>query len=178
MAAVILDRLRRKFGDAIISTHDDNGNETALVARDRLVEIAEFLKTDRELQLDMPIDCTVVDWQAKREARFEVVYHLYSVRRAHRVRLKVAVDEADPTCPSLTPVWPGMNWHEREAWDLYGVRFVDHPDLRRILLYEEFIGHPLRKDYPIDRRQPLVEMRRVHEYPTQLDPPAEMLNRP
>ncbi|MBI5511133.1 MAG: NADH-quinone oxidoreductase subunit C [Deltaproteobacteria bacterium] len=178
MAQIVLDRLQRKFGAAVHATHGEHGNETVVVDRPRLVEVAEFLKVDRELAFDMPIDCTVVDWQGNREPRFDVVYHIYSTKRHHRLRLKALVPESDPTCPSLTSVWPGMNWHEREAWDLYGVRFVGHPNLRRILLYEEFVGHPLRKDYPIDRRQPLVSMRPVVEVPTQRNPPAELLNKP
>lgn len=178
MAQVVLDRLRRKFGDAIIETDAYLGNETAVVSRDRLTEIAEFLRDDRELQFDMPIDCTAVDWHQKREPRFEVIYHFYSIRRRHRVRIKVRVPEDDATCPSLTPIWRGLNWFEREAWDLYGIRFVGHPNLKRVLMYEEFVGHPLRKDYPIDKRQPLIDMRGVREVPTQRDPPPELLNRP
>ncbi len=178
MAEVVLNRLRRKFGDAILETHAEHGNETAVVATDRLVEIATFLRDDPELELDMPIDCTGVDWYEKREPRFDVIYHLYSVARRHRVRLKVHVAVEDPTCPSLTPVWPGMNWHERECWDMYGIRFAGHPNLARVLLYEEFEGHPLRKDYPIDRRQPLVELREVTAEPTQRHAPVEKLNEP
>ncbi len=178
MAQIVLDRLRRKFGDAILETHNQHGDETAVVERDRLTEIAEFLRDDRELQFDTPIDCTAVDWLGKREPRFDVIYHFYSVRRRHRVRIKVQVPQEDPSCASLTPLWAGFNWFERECWDLYGIRFVGHPNLKRVLLYEEFVGHPLRKDYPIDKRQPLVEMRNVREVPTQKDPPAELLNRP
>jgi NADH-quinone oxidoreductase subunit C len=178
MAQVVLDRLRRKFGDAILETHSDLGDETAVVERDRIVEIAEFLRDDRELQFDSPIDCTAVDWHDRREPRFDVVYHLYSIRRQHRVRLKVQVPESDPSCASLTPVWRGMNWHERETWDLYGIRFTGHPNLKRVLMYEEFVGHPLRKDYPIDKRQPLVEMRPVKDVPTQRHAPPDMLNKP
>jgi len=178
MAQIVLERLRRRFGDAIRETHSELGNDTAVVDGQRLVEIAEFLRDDRELLFDMPIDCTAVDWLGKREPRFEVVYHVYSTKRRHRLRLKVGVSEADPTTPALTPVWRGMDWHEREAWDLYGIRFVGHPNLKRILMYEEFVGHPLRKDYPIDRRQPLIEMRKVAQVPTQRHPPAELLNKP
>jgi len=178
MAEVVLNRLRRKFGDAILETNAEHGNETAVVAKDRLVEIATFLRDDPELELDMPIDCTGVDWYERREPRFDVIYHLYSVARRHRLRLKVQVTLEDPTCPSLVPVWPGMNWHERECWDMYGIRFVGHPNLTRVLLYEEFEGHPLRKDYPIDRRQPLVELREVAAEPTQRHAPIEKLNRP
>jgi NADH-quinone oxidoreductase subunit C len=178
MAQIILDRLKRKFGDAIVATTSEHGNETAVVQRDRLLEIARFLRDDPELQLDMPIDCTAVDWLGRREPRFDVVFRLYSVPRAHRICLKVAVTDADPTCPSLTPIWRGMNWSERETWDLYGIRFTGHPNLKRILLYEEFVGHPLRKDYPVDKRQPLVELRSVRDVPTQRHPTPGMLNRP
>ncbi len=178
MSHIVLERLRRKFGDAILDTHSQHGNDTALVEPTKLSQIAEFLRDDRELQFDLPIDCTAVDYLGKRDVRFEVVYHLCSTKRRHRLRLKVQVTEADPSCPSLTAVWPGMNWHEREAWDLYGIRFTGHPNLKRVLMYEEFVGHPLRKDYPIDRRQPLIEMRPVAQVPTQKHPPAELLNKP
>jgi len=94
-------------------------------------------------------------------ARFTVVYHFYSTHHKHRLRLVVPL-RADPGDPSgvevesLTPLWPGANWLEREVWDMFGVRFRGHPDLRRILMYEGFAGHPLRKDYPVNKRQPLI----------------------
>ncbi len=93
---------------------------------------------------------------AGEDQRFEVVYHFYSMPQRHRVRLKVAVTEDDATVPSLTPLWPGANWYEREVWDMFGIRFSGHPDLKRILMYEGFEGHPLRKDYPVNKRQPLI----------------------
>ncbi len=179
MAHIVLDRLKRKFGDAIKETHSELGNDTAVVARERVVEIAEFLRDDPELLFDMPIDNTAVDFLNKgRPKRFEVIWHLYSVQKKHRVRLKVLVGDDDAVCPSLTSVWRGMNWHERETWDLYGIRFTGHPNLKRVFLYEEFVGHPLRKDYPIDKRQPLIEMRAVKQVATQRHPSADMLNRP
>jgi len=88
--------------------------------------------------------------------RFEVVYQLYSLPHNHRVRLKVRVDEDDAVVPTAVELWPIANWLEREVWDMFGVRFEGHPDLRRLLMYEEFVGHALRKDYPINRRQPLI----------------------
>jgi NADH-quinone oxidoreductase subunit C len=88
--------------------------------------------------------------------RFEVVYHLYSIAHNHRLRVKVNVDEDDPVVPTAVPVWPIANWLEREVWDMFGIRFDGHPDPRRLLMYEEFVGHALRKDYPINRRQPLI----------------------
>lgn len=90
------------------------------------------------------------------EARFAVVYHFYSLEHKHRLRLVVPVEESEPEVDSLTPLWRGANWLEREVWDMFGIRFRGHPNLTRILMYEEFEGHPLRKDYPVDKRQPLV----------------------
>jgi NADH-quinone oxidoreductase subunit C len=89
-------------------------------------------------------------------SRFTVVYHFFSLSHKHRLRLIVALDEADPEVDSLTSLWAGANWLEREVWDMFGIRFRGHPDLRRILMYEEFEGHPLRKDYPVKKRQPLI----------------------
>lgn len=90
------------------------------------------------------------------EGRFAVVYHFYSMAHKHRLRVVVPVQEAELEVDSLTPLWPGANWLEREVWDMFGIRFAGHPDLRRILMYEPFEGHPLRKDYPVNKRQPLI----------------------
>ena len=90
------------------------------------------------------------------QSRFVVVYHFYSMAHKHRLRLVVPVEEADAEVDSLTSLWPGANWLEREVWDMFGIRFTGHPNLKRLLMYEEFRGHPLRKDYPIQRRQPLI----------------------
>jgi len=89
-------------------------------------------------------------------ARFVVVYHLFSLPLKHRLRLQVPVEEADAEVDSLTSLWPGADWLEREVWDMFGIRFRGHPNLKRILMYEEFVGHPLRKDYPVNKRQPLI----------------------
>jgi NADH-quinone oxidoreductase subunit C len=88
--------------------------------------------------------------------RFVVVYHFFSLPLKHRLRLEVPVDEADVEVDSLTSLWAGANWFEREVWDMFGIRFRGHPSLKRILMYEEFVGHPLRKDYPVNKRQPLI----------------------
>ena len=88
--------------------------------------------------------------------RFAVVYHFFSLPLKHRLRLEVLVDEGDPEVDSLTSLWPGANWLEREVWDMLGIRFRGHPNLKRILMYQEFVGHPLRKDYPVNQRQPLI----------------------
>jgi NADH-quinone oxidoreductase subunit C len=156
----ILAELQRRFGDAVVETHDDRGDPTAVVARDALLAMLAHCRDDAALAFDVLMDLTAVDYLKfpGREdgPRFEVVYHLYSLAHNHRLRLKVRMDEDDPNVPSAAALWPIANWLEREAWDMFGVRFEGHPDLRRLLMYEEFVGHPLRKDYPINRRQPLI----------------------
>ena len=156
MSKAVLDALTSRFGDAITGTESAFGDEIAIVKRERLVEVATFLRDDPAMAMDLPSFCTVIDWLGFDRPRYQVVYQLRSLPRNHRVRLKVDLDEDDLACPSLAGLWPAFNWLEREAFDMYGVTFTGHPDLRRIYLYDEFVGHPLRKDYPKDRRQPLV----------------------
>ncbi|MEE8581914.1 MAG: NADH-quinone oxidoreductase subunit C [Myxococcota bacterium] len=151
----ILARLLEAHGDDVLETHAQHGDLTARIEAVRLVEVARFLRNDEALAFDMLSDLCGVDYP-EREPRFEVVYHLYSVEHNQRLRIKAGVPEEPCEIDSLVEVWPGANWLEREAWDLYGIRFRNHPDLRRLLLYEEFEGHPLRKDYPKERRQPLI----------------------
>ena len=150
-----LRRLLEAFPDALHATHAQHGDATALVEAARIVPILRFLRDESGLEFDMLADLTAVDYLGE-SPRFELVYHLYSTARNHRVRLKARVPEEAPEIDTAIPVWPAANWLEREAWDLYGIRFRGHPDLRRLLLYEEFEGHPLRKDYPKEKRQPLI----------------------
>jgi NADH-quinone oxidoreductase subunit C len=152
------DDLRRLLGilpDAIVETHARLGDATAVVEPGRLVEVMRQLRDDESFAFEMLTDLTAVDYLG-REPRFEVVYHLYSVSRNRRLRVKTRVPETSPEVDTLVQLWPSANWMEREVWDLYGIRFRGHPDLRRILLYDDFEGHPLRKDYAKERRQPLV----------------------
>lgn len=153
--------LRQRFSGRILGWHTFRGDETVIVSREGLREFFRFLREDPKLDFDLLTDITAVDYLGKREPRFEVIYHLYSQRRNQRLRVKVPVSDEDPLVESLVPLWKGANWLEREVWDLFGIRFLDHPDLRRILLYEEFQGHPLRKDYPVNLCQPLVPERRI-----------------
>jgi NADH-quinone oxidoreductase subunit C len=158
--AAILDEVRARFGGAVLETHAHRGDHTAVVDRGVVREVLAFCRDAGVLAFDVLMDLTAVDY-AKfpgREdgPRFEVVYHLYSLAHNHRLRVKVRVDEDDPIVPTAVPLWPIANWFEREVWDMFGIRFDGHPDLRRLLMYEEFVGHPLRKDYPITRRQPLI----------------------
>ncbi len=151
----VLERLAGRFGDAVLSARSDFGDDTAVVRADRYLEICRFLRDDPETAFDLAMDLCGVDHLGE-EPRFEVVLHLYSIPRKHRLRVKVRLPEGDPTIDTVTSVWPGMNWYEREAYDLFGIVFRGHPDLRRILMYDGFVGHPLRKDYPKARRQPTI----------------------
>jgi NADH-quinone oxidoreductase subunit C len=156
----ILVDLQQRFGAAVIETHDQHGDHTVVVRRESLVEVLRHCRDLPALAFDMLTDLTAVDYLKfpGREdgPRFEVVYHLYSLAHNHRLRVKVHVEEDDAVVPTAVPLWPIANWLEREVWDMFGIRFDGHPDLRRLLMYEEFVGHPLRKDYPINRRQPLI----------------------
>lgn len=156
MAKIVLDRLVERFtGGEILETGSQHGDEWARVVPSAWRTVAEFLRDDPVLQMTLFVDLTCVD-RAPREPRFDVVSHLYSVEKKYRIRLYSGVSDQDPSIDTLVPVWPGANWFEREAFDMYGVRFTGHPDLRRILMYPEFQGHPLRKDYPKEKRQPLL----------------------
>ena len=156
MAKIILDRLKEAFtGGELLETGSQHGNEWARIRPDAWTRVARFLRDDPATLMDMFTDLTCVD-RFGREPRFDVVCFLYSLSKKHRIRLYAGVSEEDPTLESLVPLWLGADWFEREAFDLYGVRFMGHPDLRRILMYPEFVGHPLRKDYPKEKRQPLV----------------------
>jgi NADH-quinone oxidoreductase subunit C len=150
-----LRRLIEAFPEAVLETHARFGDATAVVEASRVAEVMRRLRDDEGFAFEMLTDLTGVDYLG-REPRFEVVYHLYSVSRNRRLRIKVRVPETPAEVDTLVEIWPSANWMEREAWDLYGIRFRGHPDLRRILLYDDFEGHPLRKDYAKERRQPLV----------------------
>ena len=148
-----LKRLIYEFSGAVQQTHAQLGDVTALVDAARVTDVMRFLRD--ELDFDMLMDLTAVDYLGE-TPRFEMVYHLYSTEQNWRIRIKARVAEDAPEIDSVTPIFVSANWMEREVFDLYGIRFEGHPDLRRILLYDEFEGHPLRKDYPKERRQPLV----------------------
>jgi NADH-quinone oxidoreductase subunit C len=157
----VLDRLKARFGTSILETHSDFGDDTAVVSASQWRAVCQFLRDEPSLDFDLPVDLCAVDYP-QRVPRLEVVMHLYSVSKRHRVRLKARVGDPDAEgaeIDSVTSIWPGMNWLERETFDMSGVRFRGHPDLRRILMYPEFEGHPLLKTYPAERTQPLVPYR-------------------
>jgi NADH-quinone oxidoreductase subunit C len=154
-----LERAKTILGEAVTGSHSYRGDDTLVVKPESILAAIRQLKEDPELQMNFLVDLTAVDYLG-RDPRFEVVYHLRSFATGARLRVKAPLAEPDdgasPILDSIVPLWAGANWFEREVWDLYGIKFRGHPDLRRILMYEEFIGHPLRKDYPKERRQPLV----------------------
>jgi NADH-quinone oxidoreductase subunit C len=172
MSKQVLDALLAAHGPAVERTEVAHGDEIAWIKRDHLVAVATWLRDDPKMAFDAPVFCTCVDrldWRPlgspghpaqpfdeATSVRFEVCYQLRSVTHRHRLRLKIAVPEHDARLPSMSALWPAFNWQERETYDMYGIRFEGHPDLRRIYLYEEFVGYPLRKDYPKGKRQPLV----------------------
>lgn len=148
----LIQSLRAKFAKDIVGYHSYLGDDTILVKKERILPLMKLLK--EEFHFDMLADLTAVDYLGQ-QPRFEVVYHLNSLQENIRLRVKVGVGENEEV-ESMTSLWPIANWLEREVWDMFGIRFKNHPDLRRILMYEEFQGHALRKDYPINKRQPRV----------------------
>src|SRR5689334_17967537 len=150
--AALAERARNATGDKIIDHRLAYGELTMLVQREAILDVIAFLH-DHEGFISI-VDICGVDYP-EREERFEVVYHLLSPRQNLRVRLKVSTDDSTPV-PSVTPIFPGADWYEREAYDFYGVLFTGHPDLRRILTDYGFVGHPFRKDFPLSGN---VEMR-------------------
>lgn len=143
----LLDELHRRFPGAISEAVIFRKMPSLTVAKESLVAMCEFLKSDEGGGYTLLTDETAVDYP-KREKRFEIIYHLYSFPRNDRLRLKVLAAEGEKV-PSVVGVWPTANWLEREVYDMFGVQYEGHPDLRRILLPEEWVGHPLRKDHDI-----------------------------
>lgn len=140
-------QLKEKFAASIIEVVEFRGEVTVTVKKDAIIAILSFLK--QSLQYNLLTDLTAVDYLGKKEDRFMMVYQLYSIANKDRLRVKTPVAEADCRIPSATQVWSTANWLEREVFDLFGITFDEHPDLRRILMTDDWEGHPLRKDYPL-----------------------------
>ena len=190
-AQSLTQRVQEQFPQYVIGMHHFRGQETVLLKREGLLEVARFLRDEPAMACDFLMDLTCVDykkfgtsqgssptlatpsplpyymrpklvaetWQPiidRDTYRFEVVYHFYSSQHNHRIRIKIPLSAEAATVASLTELWRAANWFEREVWDMFGVRFEGHPNLTRILMYEEFTGHPLRTDYPVNKRQPLI----------------------
>ncbi len=140
--------MRERFNGAIVEAFEFVGQVSIRVEPARIVEVCDALKRDDATPFNYLSDLTCVHFPERADAPFEVVYNLYSISANERVRVKVAANESDGV-ESVTGVWPAANWMEREVYDLFGVPFKNHPDLRRILLPEDWEGHPLRKEYPL-----------------------------
>jgi NADH-quinone oxidoreductase subunit C len=145
----VAERLRAWDPQAVAEVLEFRGERTLIIPRSHLAGAADLLKTAPDLAFNLLSDISGVD-RFPVEPRFELNYHLVSIPRRVVIRLRVRAHGADPVVPSVTKVWPGANWHEREIFDLFGVRFEGHPDLRRILMPEDWEGYPLRKDYPVE----------------------------
>lgn len=149
------EEIKNKFPDFFVDFSSLLGEEVLIIKKEGVVPILSFLK---EYGFELLLDITAVDYIGK-NPRFEVVYHILSFKEKKRVRIKVPVDENEPKVPTITSLWKNADWLEREVWDMYGIIFDGHPNLKRILMYEGFEGHPLRKDYPLRKRQPRIELR-------------------
>jgi NADH-quinone oxidoreductase subunit C len=158
-AEQLVERVNSVCAGLVTAAAIECGDVVLSVSTTNISQVLKQCKQSAELDFSMLIDITAVDWMDARPERFEVVYQLLSISKRTRVTIKVALSEDKPEIPSATALWNGANFLEREVWDMFGIRFVGHPDLRRILMYEEFVGHPLRKDYPVQGKQPRIPLR-------------------
>ena len=156
---IVIQQLRERFADHILTVIDQRRELSVVVNKDVSLEILEFLKTDSNLSYDFLVDVTAIDYSQMEDvlveydyARFMVIYHLNSLMTNERLRVKVPVNEKELTIKSAVALWNSANWLEREVYDMFGVNFDGHPDLRRILMPDDFEGFPLRKDYPLQGR--------------------------
>ncbi|UCD34680.1 MAG: NADH-quinone oxidoreductase subunit C [Nitrospiraceae bacterium] len=164
----IVNRLKAKYLNEISVVSQFRDQVFVSVNRDRILDICRYLHDDPEMYMDYLADLCGVDYPG-RQYRFEVVYNLFSMKHRHRILLKALIPEKDPAIDSVVSVWSGANWHEREACDMYGITFNGHPDLRRILMPEDWDGYPLRKDYPLKGQEDheykgLEEARDLHTH--------------
>jgi len=147
---VAVEKVRESFPEYFRDASTFRGEQTLVIAREGILPVLQLLRDDPQLRFDFLADLTAVDF-LPREPRFDVVYHLKSLSRNVRLRVKAGVPEDDAVIESAVPLWPGAEWPEREVFDLFGISFRNHPGLRRILLPDDWEGHPLRKDYPMGK---------------------------
>ena len=145
----IAEKVKENFPEQVVDVAEFRDQVSVIVKRDQIVPILKYLHDDPLLSLDHLQDLTGVDYLKKKDVRFEVVYNLYSTKYRHQIRIRAEVPEDNPFISSVVPIWAGANWHERECYDMFGITFNGHPDLRRILMPEDWEGNPLRKDYPL-----------------------------
>jgi NADH-quinone oxidoreductase subunit C len=147
----LIDRIKERFSGSVTEAVATLGQQIVRVKRDSLIDLCRYLHDDQEALFDMCADLTAVHWPDRKGEEFEIVIQLYSVPKNRRLRIKTSIADGE-SCPTMTPIWSGADWMEREVYDMFGVKFEGHPDLRRILLPEDWPGHPLRKEYPIEYR--------------------------
>ncbi|MBD3413717.1 MAG: NADH-quinone oxidoreductase subunit C [Candidatus Aminicenantes bacterium] len=154
----IEEQLKKQFDEKIRSVTTDLGDIVIQVQKESVAEVLGFLK-HKPQDYSMLLDLTCVDNKGKKP-RFEMVYHIFSLSKNHRLRIKCRVPEQDLKVESLCSLWKNANWLEREVYDMFGIQFSGHPDLRRLFMYHGFEGYPLRKDYPLRKRQPKIRLRK------------------
>jgi len=154
----VIKDLKNKFSDKIKEISTQFGEKIVVFEKDSLLDVFRFLK-DKPYDFAMLLDLTCVDYKDQQN-RFEMVYHLFSLSSNLRLRLKTRLPEKEPSIESLTGEWKNANWLEREVYDMFGIQFSGHPYLKRLFMYDGFEGHPLRKDYPLRKRQPKIPMRK------------------
>lgn len=157
MAKKLIELVERNFSDAVLDAHSRLGQDTVTVDADSLPAIVQFLRDDSGAQMDFLRLVTCVDYLT-RAPRFDVVYVLYSTAHKHMLTLRVPLPADNPSVGTISPLFDCAGWFEREVWDFYGIEFEGHPDMRRVLNYEEFEGHPLRKDYDKQKAQPRIAL--------------------
>ena len=150
MSEMVVEKLKKRFSASVLDSYSFRDENTVIIKKEDLVAVCSYLKSDPDLSFDFLSDLCGVDYMG-REPRFEVVYHLFSINKHHRIRLKAMVGKGEKIS-SVVGVWSTADWHEREAFDMYGIIFEGHPNLTRILMPENWDGHPLRKDYPLKGR--------------------------
>lgn len=145
---LIIEKVKEKFSKSVEEISDFRDDLCFTIKKDQIVAFGKFLEEDPDLQFVMCKDVTAIDW-ATRKKRFTTVYHIYSFKLNYTLRLKSNIDDDPPTIETVSSIWPSANWYERETWDMYGIKFLNHPDLRRMYMPEGFEHHPLKKDFPV-----------------------------
>lgn len=168
----IIDRLKAEFPDEILQGYVNQGQGAVVVRPGRIVELLRWLRDDASMRMNHLRSLCGVDNGRRKEpglSRFEVVYNLYSIPLRHEIRIRAEVGDKEPAVDSVVYLWPGADWLERETFDLLGIHFNNHPDLRRVLMPEDWSGHPLRKDYPLKGKEEWVGMTELLEKVKELD---------
>ncbi len=155
----IIKELKQAFPKKIKNVSSELGDDTVIIDKDFLLDLIQFLRK-KPHEYTMLLDLTCVDYLGQ-EPRFEMVYLLLSLTGKHRLRVKISLPEKDSSIQSLASTWKNANWLEREVYDMFGIRFIGHPDLRRLFMYDGFEGHPLRKDYPLRKSQPRIQLKKI-----------------